>query len=233
MPVAVRVEVSDQDPRQRLADALDELKAARERRDALAAGVERLKREVGELRQSVAVAQQGVTSAKEQFADAIANAADAPVSTDIVRLARLAQADLSDTLDAKLAALARLEAERRDQDAHCARLGAAVDSAINSVLKPVAAKLLEEARAAEAVVVRFRDRLLPLLTETGGAASLHDPHAALCQAPLAELRERVMEFANRHKVVGDPSAPNYFQAWREALRSDPQAAPPQELTLGG
>jgi hypothetical protein len=98
------------------------------------------------------------------------------------------------------------------------------------VLEPVAAKLLEDGQVIERQIARLRDQLVPLLLEQ---PVIGDPHAHVRSAPLAGVRDAAMAFCNRHRLVGDPSAPNFFAAWRQALRSDPRAQAPQELLLGG
>jgi hypothetical protein len=228
-----RVDDAPLDPRQQLADALADLDAARKRSAALAAGVDHLRADIAELREAARTAEKGLEEAKSSYAASVAFAADsgAPLTTsDAVRLGRLQQQDIADELDVKTAALKRLEADAKTQAGDVARAEAEVDAAINAVLEPVAEKLLHDARNVEQQIGRYRDLLLPLLLER---PTIGDPHASARQAPLADVRDAVMQFCNRHRIVGDPSAPNHFAEWRTALRTDPMAAAPQELTLGG
>ena len=219
------------DPRESLARAIEELKAARERRDALSAAVDRLRSEIGELRSSVKIAQEGIERSKatspqhRRLRRQRVRRRRAPISSS----SRALLASTLATSWMRVKALWRSsEPSRRDMDTHCARVDAKVDRAINAVMEPIAARLLHDARNAEAVIGRYRDLLLPLLLEQ--PTTIGDPHVNTRQAPLAELRERIMDFCNAHRIVADATAPNFFASWRQALRSDPRALPPAELT---
>jgi hypothetical protein len=127
--------------------------AAAKARAAVAAhhaAIERAQEHVAEAVGNVAAASAAVNTARQDHAKQIASVitgGGSPTATGLIRAARAHERDAEDELAALKEALGSLQADLADLETDVSVAGRAVDAALAEMLKPVATRLLEEARA--------------------------------------------------------------------------------------
>jgi hypothetical protein len=186
----------------------------------------------------VVVAGEALESCRADHAQALAEAAttgSTPKANGALRSARAALADAEDGAQAARDALEHLQVDGKDLERGHSQLDDAVATAAAGVIAPVAARILERFQRAQDEVVILQT-IFQTLTEgegeqvllpNGQFARLEDPR----MKPVKALRER---FFNLDSKAGQERAKETavaFRRWRESLRRDADALPPDDGKL--
>jgi hypothetical protein len=146
--------------------------------------------------------------------------------------ARQALADAEDEASAARAALDRLEADGDDLDASSPQLENAVLVAVSQVIVPVAEQILAQMRQKQTELAILQ-RVFHVLTEdeTIGVPVFHSDVQRLNakdarMAPVAALRDQFFHLDSKVGQEHAKAAAVAFRRWRETLRRDPDALPP-------
>jgi chromosome segregation ATPase len=152
------------DERAELKRAVADAHKARAAVDRQREAIERGKQLVQEAQAKLAAAGGAVVAAREKHAQhiaaAIAGGSSSPASTPgAIRAARAVERDCEDDIEAAKTAAASLESDLVDMETDASAAGRAVDTAVAATLKPVVARLLDEARACHLRFLMMREAL--------------------------------------------------------------------------
>jgi len=206
------------------------LEAMKEANNLLArqkAGIDRARALVRAAEAAVDESEKGVVQAREEHADAIAQASadDVAPPASNVRAARAAKTAAEDELEAAKAAHAKLKADLPAYEANARAATVAVNSAISAIMVPHARALLSKAIALKNALSPAVSQLYALLfSDTPGGRPFHEQGDAVKgQAPLAEVLKEIEIFFETFAKFDRTGVNDPWARAREQLRADPYA----------
>jgi chromosome segregation ATPase len=232
---AVRKNDDGNDPRAGLREAIRAAAEAHDKADRQREAIHRARNILHDADEKVRAAASVLTAAQEKHAHDLARAATTgaePRTNGALRAARISLGDAEDVAQAARDALEHLQVDGKDLERANPQLDDAVATAAAEVIAPVAARILERFQRAqdEMVILQIIFQTLTegegelVLLPNGQFARLEDPR----MRPVKALRER---FFNLDPKAGQDRAKEAavaWRRWRESLRRDPDALPPDD-----
>lgn len=224
-----------------LAAAIEAARAAREAVEQQRAAIARARELESETQRKLEAAKGAVTTAREEHARQLVGAAARGASlptAGLVRVARAAETDMQDELEAVQAAVSELKADLPGLEEAARDVEIAREAAISSLFIAPAQALLSQAREMKSRLMPLR-RVLQLLCVEEATRTTHaDSFAATKrEKPLTEIRATIRDFLQERESAarddGHKDIPDLLQEVRQRLRADPYAvidfAPPPNV----